>query len=800
MKPFNQLLVVELAGSVAGSHAGKMFADLGARVVKIEPSAGDPRRAEGEPLDGMGTVFAALNTGKESVALDVHTATGATSLHQLLARADLVIESSAPEPLHPVTADTNHPHLVRLFISPFGLSGPYAGFRSTAFTDYAISGHMYLNGESDREPIQGAGRQPEYAAGTYGFIGAMVALQAREQTGRGQTVDVSHHEAMSSLHQWTTVRYTHGGFIQRRIGNRYDTTHPITIYPCKDGHVAISPSAEAQGQRFLAVTGLGHLLEDPRFATGVARLNNADAFDELLMPWLMEHTVAEIVEICQTARIPAGPVPSMMELLEDEHLNARGFWRQVAGSSLRYPGPAFRMSGHEWSLRPPPRLGDSAESVLSTMGTTQQASAATEPKPINGDGPLAGVRVLDLSRVWAGPLATRILGDFGADVIRVEAVGGHGPRQVPDAVVQRSRRYPGNQAGERPWNREGMYNKFNRNKRAITLQLNTPQGKAIFERLVQQADIVIENYSPRVMPQLGLGYERLRELNPGIIYIGMPGYGWSGPCRDWVAYGTTLEPGAGLSSLMGYPDSGPYKSGVAWADPVAGLNAASALLVALWDRCAHPEGRGQAIELAQLEGMITFTGEEILAAQAHGYDGKRLGNRHPVHAPQGCYPCAGEDRWIAITITDDAAWLALCEETGFGASHAALGREQRMALDDTLDAKIAAWTATREQMELMHRLQARGVAACAVLDAKGMVEDPHLAARGFFVTITHPDAGIYPFPGQPVHLSETPATFRRPAPGLGQHNREVLGGLLDMTDAELEELHAAGVIAEQPPA
>jgi crotonobetainyl-CoA:carnitine CoA-transferase CaiB-like acyl-CoA transferase len=436
------------------------------------------------------------------------------------------------------------------------------------------------------------------------------------------------------------------------------------------------------------------------------------------------------------------------------------------------------MSNHSWQLRPAPRLGDCTDAVLAA---------------------LTGVRILDLSRVWAGPLATRILADLGADVIRVEAIGGHGVRVVPDAVIERSRRYPNNQAGERPWNREGMYNKFNRNKRAITLQLNTPQGKAAFEQLVTTSDIVIENYSPRVMPQLGLGYERLRELNPGIIYIGMPGYGWSGPARDWVAYGTTLEPGAGLSSLMGYPDSGPYKSGVAWADPVAGLNAAAALLVALWDRRADPAGQGQAIELAQLEGMVSFAADEILAAQARGHNRPRLGNRHPFYVPQGCYPCRGDDRWIAISVTDDAAWHALCAEASFDAACAAMRLDQRSDAHDALDVAIAAWTARHDQIDLMHRLQARGVAACAVLDARGLVEDPHLAARGFFVTITHPDAGTYPFPGQPIHLSETPATFRRPAPGLGQHNREVLGGILGMTDAQMDELHAAGIIADEPP-
>lgn len=416
-----------------------------------------------------------------------------------------------------------------------------------------------------------------------------------------------------------------------------------------------------------------------------------------------------------------------------------------------------------------------------------------------GEGPLAGVRVLDLSRVWAGPLAGRILGDFGADVIRVEAIGAHGPRTVPDVVIQRSRRYPNNEAGERPWNREGMYNKFNRNKRAVTLQLDTPRGKAVFEELVRRADVVLENYSPRVMLQLGLGYDRLRELNPGIIYIALPGYGWSGPSRDWVAYGTTLEPGAGLSSLMGYRDGGPYKSGVAWADPVAGLNAAAAVLVALWDRRAG-DGTGTAIELAQLEAMIGFVGEELLAAQVRGANRPRPGNRHPFHAPQGVYPCAGDDHWIAISVTGDNEWVALCEEAGLAPERQGLRLDERIAAHDALDQEIGSWTAGQDQTELMHRLQGRGISAVTVLDAEQLVHDPHLAARGFFVEITHPDAGTFPFPGQPAHLSDTPATFRRPAPGLGQHNREVFGGLLGMSDAELDELRTAGIIAEQPPA
>ncbi|MGE0597967.1 MAG: CaiB/BaiF CoA transferase family protein [Dehalococcoidia bacterium] len=414
-------------------------------------------------------------------------------------------------------------------------------------------------------------------------------------------------------------------------------------------------------------------------------------------------------------------------------------------------------------------------------------------------GALTGVTILDLTRVWAGPLATRILGDLGANVIKIEATWARGPKQVSQSDVTVSGRFPDNLAGERPWNREGMFNKLNRSKKSVTLQLNTTEGKELFERLVPLADVVIENYTPRVMPQLGLGYERLRELNPGIIYVSMPGYGWDGPSRDFAALGTALEPEAGLSSLMGYEDSGPYKSGVAWADPVAAMHGAAAVLMGIIDRDADPERRGQAVELAQIEGMVCFIGGEVLAAQRSPEVQRPRGNRHPVYAPQGCYPCAGEDRWLAISVTSDAEWSALCQAAGFGEELAGLSREERVQRQDALDARIAGWARNHERNRLERELQERGVIAIAVNDARDIVLHEHLAARSFFADIVHPDAGRKLFPGLPFQMSKTPAAYNLPAPGLGEHNREILQGMLGLTDEGLDTLTERGVIAEEPP-
>ncbi len=419
----------------------------------------------------------------------------------------------------------------------------------------------------------------------------------------------------------------------------------------------------------------------------------------------------------------------------------------------------------------------------------------TEP----GQRALSGITVLDLTRVWAGPLATRMLGDLGANVIKVEATWARGPKAVPVSDVRVSGRYPNNEAGDRPWNREGMFNKLNRSKRSLTLQLDTAQGRDIFERLVPLADVVIENYTPRVMPQLGLGYERLRELNPSIVYVSMPGYGWSGPSRDFAALGTTLEPEAGLSSFMGYEDSGPYKSGVAWADPVAAMHGAAAVLMGILDRDAHPERLGQAIELAQVEGMICFIGSEILAAQQPRKTTRPRGNRHPYQAPQGCYPCAGVDRWLAISVTSDAQWGALCEVAEFGEELASLTLAERVARHPQLDAEISQWTQRNDRDELESLLQRHGIAACAVNDARDLVEHAHLRSRQFFADIEHPDAGRHLFPGLPIKLSATPATYERPAPGLGQHNEEILREMLGLSANDIEELRVAGIISEEPP-
>lgn len=797
MKPFDALRIVELAGSEAGAFAAKLFADHGATVIKVEPPEGDPRRSDGEPwttADGvsLGTTWAYLNTSKHSVVLEARDEAG---LAALLKGADAVIESSSPDPLSPRTDGVGDERLVRTWISPFGSSGPYAGYRSNYFTDEALGGQLYPNGEPSREPIRRPGLHVAYQAGTHAFIGTMAALRVADLTGRGQTLEVAHLEGAATLHQHTTTMWTHAGHILKREGNRQPGHwHPVGCYPCQDGFVHLALASGEKLMQFLAVAGLTEILEDPRFNEDYARGAHKDEFDAAFTPWLLEHTAEEIIKIGTDVFAPVGPVPTMLELLDNPQLAFRDYWRDLEGSPpLRIPRGPSHISAREPVPKPPTALGSGAPPPEVSAGT----EAGSAPPP--ADGPLEGVRILDMTRVWAGPWAGRMLGDLGADVISIEAPFNRGPRSVPDAAAFVSHLYPENEVGERPWNRIGGYNKLHRNRRSVTLNLRDERGRELFARLVAEADVVVENYSPRVMPQLGFDFEGLRAINPSIIYVAMPGFGSTGPQRDRTALGPLIEAGAGLSAMMGYPDTGPYRSGIAWPDPVAGMNAVAAILIALRDREADPNHEARSVEVAMIEAMGTFVGEEFLGAQVRGGNQPRMGNRDPINAPQGVYPCAGDDRWIAISVTSDEEWRALAELAGLDATLQGLDLEDRRTRHEELDAAIGQWTRAFSPKPLMRRLQTAGVIAAGVADARDLVEDEQLAARGFWAELDHPDVGLRRYPGNAIRLGLTPVTFRRGTPTLGQHNDEVLGGLLGCSADELASLRADHVITELPP-
>jgi crotonobetainyl-CoA:carnitine CoA-transferase CaiB-like acyl-CoA transferase len=406
---------------------------------------------------------------------------------------------------------------------------------------------------------------------------------------------------------------------------------------------------------------------------------------------------------------------------------------------------------------------------------------------------MEGVRVIDLTMAYAGPTGTRVWADMGAEVIKVES---EQRIDMPTRVLM----FPDNEPGEEPWNRGGYFHRLNVNKYGITLNLNDPKGVEIFKRLVKISDVVAENFSPRTMGNFGLDYEALKKIKPDIIMVSMSGFGNTGPERDYVAYVPVME-AAGLTSITGFNDLMPMGTGTGYGDWMLGMAGAASVLTALYYR--RRTGKGQHIDVAGREAVVTHIGEAVLDYTMNGRVWGRMGNRHPSMAPHSCYRCKDKEEQIAIAVSNDEEWQALCKAMGdppwtkderFSTS---LGRWQNQ---DELDSLIEEWTRQHGHYEAMHILQQAGVPAGAVLNSKGVLLNPHLIERGFFPVIEHhPDVGKRPHPMQmPAKFSESWGGPLKPAPRVGEHNEYILGELLGMSKEEIASLKEERVIGTSP--
>jgi len=716
------------------------------------------------------------------------------ALAHWLAWADVSIESAAPGPLLPRPEPERHPRLVRVRISPLGTTGPLAGWRSGPLVDEALAGHLLLNGHPAHPPVARPGRLADYQAGLHAAIGALAALRARDATGHGQTVEASHLEGLVALHQHTITMWTHDGHRLRRQGDRQPGYwHPTGPYPARDGHVVLHVAGQAARDRLFAAIDRPELALDPRFADDVAVAHHKDALDTCLVAWTRARSAEEIVDCLQAARVAAAVVRPATAVLADSHLAARHAF--VDTGDLRVPGAPFRISR---IARAQASEGSGPDDAAPTA--TRRAASAHGL----ADGPLTGLRVIELGRVWAGPLAGRLLADLGADVVAVEAPDARGGRTAPPELGALTHLFPDGVVGDRPWNRIGSVNALLRNKRSITLDLRRPEAHAVFERLVGRADVLLENLGPALRERLGVDVARLAPLRRDLVVTSISGFGEHGPDAGHVAFGPVVEARTGVAHAMGRPgDAGPGRSGIAWPDPLAALHAVAGTLAALRARDAARPGeaaRARHVEVPMLESALAAVADLLVEAQRTGTDPPRRGSRRPGRAPQGVYPCAGEDRWIAISVEGDEAWRGLCAVLGIDGELAALDGPARAARHDALDAAIAARTHREDCTALATRLQAAGVEAGALADARDLCASPHLAERGFWVALAHPEAGARPEPGAAIRLDATPATYRRPAPLLGEHGRAVLADWLGADEAEIAHLEAIGVLVDAPPA
>ena len=405
------------------------------------------------------------------------------------------------------------------------------------------------------------------------------------------------------------------------------------------------------------------------------------------------------------------------------------------------------------------------------------------------DGPLRGIRILDLTHVWAGPLATRVLADLGAVVVKIEGPLSRGPRRYRGGLSIGG--WIGGAPTPEPWNLNAVFVKLQRNKQSVAIDLKHDDGRETFLELAREADVVIENFSAGAMPELGLDYADLAAVNPRIIYIAIPGYGKSGPYRERVAFGPSVEGLSGLTNVMGYGPAEPRNTAMALMDPITSVNATAAVLDAL--RRRERTGKGGYVEMSLHEGGVSYSGPWLIERQLGGHL-EAIGNRHPQMAPHGVYPCNGDDAWIALGCRDDDDWRALCGVVD-GLRHD-LDLATRFDNHDHIDEAVARWTLPRSKDEAAATLQAAGVPAGPINVTPDMTSDAQVRARGFFVAI---EPGPTPMPGNPIKMAGIASDDWTPCPRLGHDNRAVLQDWLGCDEARVAALEDAGVLVDKPP-
>jgi crotonobetainyl-CoA:carnitine CoA-transferase CaiB-like acyl-CoA transferase len=786
--PLAHLRVVDLT-DLRGAFAGRLLADLGADVVKVEPTHGDPERLRGPFAGGIGAAdrglaFLYRNANKRGATLDLHDADGWHRFCALCERADVLIENLGPEAQHrhglaPEEVRARHPHLVHLALADFGLSGPRSGWRLEALPAFAASGALHACGFPDRAPCWLPGYAAHDCASVFGVAGALAALLDRARHGRGQTVEVSVQEAaLNGLNPWSIpLADYHRMYPMLPPVPTRNADGAYYVLETADGFVRVLPGSPRQWRAFVALLGSPEALAGPEWEMPLFRLLNADVIRLIAAGALVARARAEVLAEGRRLDVPITPVNEPDDFVAEAQTRARGYFRRTAfphlGDAPFAPAP-FNFS------RTPAVLARPAPSPGADEGGFPPRT--TEVPRGGGDGPvLAGLRVVDLGVGVAIPETGWLLAELGADVIKLES------RANVD-FLRRVTAEP--DAPDRSW----TFNDASRGHRSVALDLRDARARELALRLCAAADVVLENNRGGVVGGWGLDYEDVRRVRPDVVYVTSQGYGRGGPLGEASAYGPLNSAFAGLTWLWNHADA-PYPAGSALNHPdhVAAKLSAVAVLAALEHR--RRTGEGQLVEMSQAEAAAYLIGEFYLEGPCTGTRPAQRGNAVAWAAPHGVYPCAGADRWCAIAVVDDAAWTRLAGVLGWADDPTLHTLAGRLAARDAIDARLTAWTVTRSAETVAAALQAAGVSVSVVENGDDHRACAHLAARGAIVTVEHPEIGAERHSGNPIRFSRTPLAAPRPAPRLGADTEAVLSRWLGLAPDAVARLVAEGVCA-----
>lgn len=802
--PLDGDVVVDLSSGIPGGYCTKLMADAGARVIKVESAEGDPLRrwsASGTEIadDDDGVLFEYVACSKESIVVDVDSAADIDFVLDLIERAGMVVWS-------PGSAVSDHPALrpnalrervgsaVVVAITDWGLEGPWADRPATEFTLQAWTGSTGIRGTGDRPPVSIGGRTGEWATGTAAATSLLTARLRQQSTGTGELVDVSMFDTMVLTHGMLAVPwFTIAGFPLRPGRNPFIPE----IERTSDGYVGLGLVSGQQWLDFCTMIGRQDWLEDQSLIQFRNRIDRREELVPYISEWMSQRTTADVIELATALRIPVSPIGNGKTLPELEQLRDQRWFVENPRAGFIQPRPPYRLGGGA-TLRPyapAPRLGEHTDLVRARP--PQHHGRGAEATSTECDLPLTGMRVAEFAAMWAGPIVGQFAGKMGAEVIHIEA-GDH-----PDGTRMQTFKP---MSDDEWWEQAPLFQAVNTDKLGLSLDLSTADGVEVAKRLVEHCDVVIDNYTPRVMEQFGLDYEVLREIRPDVIMVRAPAFGLAGPWRDRGGYSMTLEQASGLAWLTGHPD-GPMFNLMAVMDPLAAMQTSFALLLALEHR--RRTGQGMLIESPMLGAAVSIAAEQIVEYSANGVLLERMGNRGPNAAPQNLYLTVErsadgvQDDWVAIAVASDEQWIALrkaLDEPAWMDDPALFTEPGRRAAHDAIDERLGAWCAERTADEIVDRLWPAGVPVAKVLLSHQTGDNPQLQFRGYWEVTDHPVTGEHLLDSWPARFSGGPTRFNRHhAPKLGEDNEHILHDVLGLPSEEIHRLNEKHVAGGHPP-
>ena len=772
-------------------YGAKLLADMGADVIRPEPPGGDPLRRRGPHRDGGSSLWHAFfASNRRCLEIDPATPDGGLELRGLVKSADVVLACAGAFGVREARlqeARAPRPELVVIETSSFGPDGPWRDYLAPDLVAGALGGACATTGDVDTPPLKMFGELNFILSGAYAAIAALAALYRVRETGVGQRGHVPVHECIASCLEHVLMWYWYhdrmpgaAGPVLARRGSLH-WSNAYVVMPAKGGAIMVTPTPSIDDQLvWLIEQEAQEDLLDPKYQAPEHRRAFIARLMEVLRSWVGTRNVEELFFEAQARHAPYGWVLPVDKVAENPQLEARNWWQPYA-LAVRGPGTPYHFSDTPW------RLGNVASGASREFAARSRPATSTagSSNRTRQDRPLTGIRILDFTHVLAGPFATRILADLGADVVKVNSSARVGPN-APDGAY---------------------YIMWNRNKRALALDMSRSESRALCKRLCETADVVIDNFSVGVLGRWGVGYNEVSPANPNVIYVQMSGMGDGGPWSKFVTYAPTIHALSGLTHLTGVPGRQDIGIGFSYNDHCAGLHGAFAILAGLEAR--RGTGRGQRIDLSQFEVGVNLTGPTLLDYFANGRAAEPCGNRLPydLAAPHNCYPCAGpasaavaDERWVAIACMTDQQWTSLRQVMGDPpwARNPALATAEGRFKAKTLDARIGEWTQRLMATEVMERCQAAGVPAGVVQTGADLgAHDPQLRQCGFLLELDepHPVAGTTYADRLPIRFEATPCDRYRRTRQVGEDNAAVLADWLGLSEEEVRRGEQDGYLA-----